>query len=441
MRRGLPSTIDRMCARQLVTVITWWALILLMVRATLAEEFHATPDTYRSMVPRLSAGDTILLEPGNYLFGLTLHGLMGTPDEPIVIRAADRERAPRFLARPGANTISIVDSAHIVLKDLVLEGQGIAVDAIKAEGHARFAHHVTLERLKIHGHDANQQVVAISTKCPAWGWIIRDSVIDGAGTGIYLGDSDGSDPFSGGIIEGNEIRNTLGYNLQIKHQSSRSTEFGAPTTYQTTIIRQNRFTKGGNSSPGNLARPNLLLGHFPLTGLGSTDRYLVYGNVFSDNPTEALFQAEGNVAAYNNLFVNRYGPAINIQAHKHRPRWMAVFSNTVVAAGTGIVMVDGELGYERRVRGNAVFADEPLRGEINGRNFTAPLKTLSQHLANSRTSGQLLEARPIGSQLYGAPRIPADLASLPGATFDLTGRRRTRSVFGACMPESVPCPP
>lgn len=441
MRRGLQSSIDSKSVRRPVIALMGWALAWLLVQAALAEEFQATPDTYRSFVRRLSAGDTLSLEPGDYLSGLTLHGLMGTPEAPIVIRAADRQRAPRFLARPGANTISIVDSGHIVIKDLVLEGQGIAVDAIKAEGHARFAHHITLERLNIRGHDADQQVVAISTKCPAWGWIIRDSVIDGAGTGIYLGDSDGSDPFSGGIIEGNEIRNTLGYNLQIKHQSSRSAEFGAPTTYQTTIIRRNRFTKGGSSSDSRLVRPNLLLGHFPLIGPGSTDRYLVYGNVFSDNPAEALLQAEGNVAAYNNLFVNRYGPAIKIQAHKHRPRWIAVFSNTVVSAGTGIVMVNGEHGYERRVLGNAVFADEPLRGEINGRNFTAPLNTLSTHLAESRSSGQALDARPVGSQLYGAPRIPADLAKLPGANFDLAERRRTSSVFGACMPESVPCPP
>jgi hypothetical protein len=40
---------------------------------------------------------------------------------------------------------------------------------------------------------------------PTWGRIIRRNVIDGAGTGIYLGNSDGSAPFVAGIIENNLI--------------------------------------------------------------------------------------------------------------------------------------------------------------------------------------------------------------------------------------------
>ena len=50
-------------------------------------------------------------------------------------------------------------------------------------GPIRFAHHITLENLVIRGHGNNQQTVGISTKCPAWNWVIRGNTIVGAGTG------------------------------------------------------------------------------------------------------------------------------------------------------------------------------------------------------------------------------------------------------------------
>ena len=89
---------------------------------------------------------------------------------------------------------------------------------MKSERQARYAHHITLENLLIRGHGNNQQTVGISTKCPAWNWVIRGNTIIGAGTGMYLGDSDGSAPFVAGVIERNLIVDTIGYNLQIKHQ-------------------------------------------------------------------------------------------------------------------------------------------------------------------------------------------------------------------------------
>ena len=98
--------------------------------------------------------------------------------------------------------------------------------------------------------------VGISTKTPTWGWVIRRNVIHGAGTGIYLGDSDGSDAFIGGVIENNLIRNTIGYNMQIKHQTPRPTVTGMPAGQSVTIIRHNVFIKNDQVSPdGDQAQP------------------------------------------------------------------------------------------------------------------------------------------------------------------------------------------
>jgi hypothetical protein len=128
------------------------------------------------------------------------------------------------------------------------------------------------------------------------------------------------------------------------------------------VIRYNVFSKK-NALPGPQARPNVLLGHFPLSGAGSEDRYLVYGNLFLPNPSEALLQAEGRVALYDNVFINDSGDAIHIQPHNDVPRDMLIFNNTVLASGTGIQVRRAEgAPYRQRVIANVVAASTPLRG-------------------------------------------------------------------------------
>ncbi|HYP69089.1 MAG TPA: hypothetical protein VEP67_12680, partial [Thiobacillaceae bacterium] len=231
----------------------------------------------------LSPGDTLQLSPGIYTRGLSVHELQGRADQPITIAGPKEKPGAVFLGRPGINTISLANAAYLVIRNLTLDGGNLPVDGIKAEGYSRFAHHITLENLRITGHGNNQQIVGISTKCPAWGWVIRGNVIERAGTGMYLGNSDGSGPFWAGLIEANEVVDSLGYDLQIKHQKPRPALEDAPKGPAVTVIRDNLFGKSRNASVGAMARPNVLLGHWPLQGPGTDDRYLVYGNLFVDN--------------------------------------------------------------------------------------------------------------------------------------------------------------
>src|SRR5262249_23147594 len=98
-------------------------------------------------------------------------------------------------------------------------------------------------------------------------------------------------------------------------------------------------------------------------GSGACDIYEVYGNVFAENPTgEPLLQAEGRLAIYGNLFLNRHGHAMWIRPHHDRPRQVHVFWNTVVAAGDGIRIDGVGRGATLLVVGNAVFAGKPMRG-------------------------------------------------------------------------------
>jgi len=384
-------------------------LLCVLAGEVLAADYRVGPEGYRDTLRHLLPGDRLRLEPGDYRQGLSLHQLSGQAGRPIVIEAANPAEPPRFIARPRANTVSLVDVRHLVLRHLELDGRNLPVDAVKAEGHSRYADFITLEHLSIHDHAASQQNVAISTKCPAIGWVVRNNRIERVGTGMYLGDSDGSDAFVGGVIEGNWIGRTLGYSLQIKHQLSRPVD---SADRQDTVIRYNVFSKQG-ALPGPLARPNVLLGHVPLAGAGSEDRYLVYGNLFLHNPSEALLQAEGRVAVYDNVFINGYGDAIRIQPHNDVPRDMMIFSNTVLASGTGIQVRRNEgAAYRQRLIANVVAAAVPVQGGEAAHNVVMHYQPDWLEIAVPELSARLLGRSP------GTPRIPEtlmrELATYPG---------------------------
>ena len=67
---------------------------------------------------------------------------------------------------------------------------------------------------------------------------------------MYFGNSDGTSPFVDGLIEHNLVVDTIGYNMQIKHQLPRPTNVGLPTGDSRTIIRHNVFSKQNNAATG-----------------------------------------------------------------------------------------------------------------------------------------------------------------------------------------------
>jgi hypothetical protein len=405
------------------------SLLTLMVASTAAAtRFTAGPADYLARLRVLEPGDTLVLQAGIYRDGLPVRYLNGTQAAPIVITGPKTGAPALFPARHAHNTVSIVNSSHITIRHLVLDGQGLPVDAIKAEGYSDWAHHIVLEDLVIEGHGATQQTVGISTKCPAWGWIIRRNKITAAGTGIYLGDSDGLDPFFAGLIEHNLIVDSLGYNLQIKHQRGRLLQ-----ERPVTIIRHNVFSKARNASPPPDARPNVLVGHWPSRGPGTNDHYEIYGNFFYQNPHEALFQGEGNVGLYNNLFVNDHGDAIHIQPHNNIPKTIAVFFNTVLARDRGIAIQPayGSATYRQTVAGNAVFAKAPVTGGNQIHNTVASLGDAAEYLANPHRQLGELDLRPRPARLSGPPLNISDLRNYANWNRDFDGRKRDTGMQGA----------
>jgi hypothetical protein len=343
--------------------------------------YTVNPNNYLARLRILEPGATVMLMPGEYRNGLPVQYLRGTAEAPITITGPETGRRAVFLARPGHNTVSIINSSYVAIRNVDLEGQNLPVDGVKCEGHADWAHHITLDGLRVRGHGHNQQTVAISTKCPAWGWVIRNSVITGAGTGLYLGNSDGKAPFVAGLIEHNLIVDTIGYNLQIKHQQTRPLLSEMPAESSTTTIRHNVFSKT-DSRIKQMGRPNVLVGHWPLGGPGSNDNYLIYGNFFYQNQRDALFQGEGNIALYNNVFVNHSGDAIIIRPHNETIRAVSVFYNTIIAAGAGIVLSRrrADPPYQQWVKGNVVFARAPIAGVVHEGNLIGKYSEAAKYL-------------------------------------------------------------
>jgi hypothetical protein len=267
------------------------------------------------------------------------------------------------------NVVQLDNTEYVAIRNLTVDSKGLdAIDGIN--GHGRPTHDILIESCVLVGQGHGPSTVGISTKSPAWNWVIRGNRIVGAGTGMYLGNSDGTQPFIAGLVESNLIENSIGYNLQIKHQKRYDglpwVEHIPPGRHRT-ILRNNVFVKTkGVASEGD-ARPSLLLGCFPDSGRGSEDRYEVYGNFFYNNPDESLIQASGRVAIHDNVFVasSLGGYAIVLMDHNGPLVAADVYNNTVYSRrGKGIRFVS-KARKGGRVAGNLIFADaEPLVGSV-----------------------------------------------------------------------------
>ncbi len=400
----------------------------------------ANPSSYLNLVRSLQPGDTLELAAGDYdvvgdVPGLPLFNLNGTASQPIVITGPASGAPARLLGRSTHNTVRLSGSSYLVIRNLEIDGRDLGGAGVAAQG---VNHHITLENLTIRGVGSDQQVVGISLVAgPNWNWTIRGNTILGAGTGMYLGNSDGTNAFVAGLIENNLIRDSIGYNLQIKHQAFRPALAGMPTGKSVTVIRNNVFSKGMNSAAGSMARPNLLVGHFPPSGSGAEDHYEIYGNFFWQNPTEALFQGEGNIGFYGNLLVNHTGAGVNIQPHHDVPKEVRVFGNTVVAKNSGIRVSGVSAGHAQRVQANAVFSDQPIAAADQRDNQTGGYDQAPAFLAAPHAGLGAFDAFPLPSALSGPSADTAGLSAYRGWDRDFNGQARDWSIRGAYSGQGV----
>jgi MYXO-CTERM domain-containing protein len=375
-----------------------------VVRGTRAADLNADPTNYKSLIPTLKPGDTLHLAGGTYP-RLNVSNLDGTDTTWITIKGPDSGAPAVIEADPGpcCNTVEIRSSSYVALENLTIDGKDVD-GAFGVSAQQGIVHHIRVEGCALIHHHGSQQHDGISTKVPTWGWIIRRNTIVGAGTGLYLGNSTGDDPFIGGLIENNLVENPIGYCMEIKWQKPRPSVPGMPTLATTTIIRNNVFIKNDDPSPDG-DRPNVLVGGFPDTGPGSDDRYEIYGNLFVHNARESLLQVSGRVTIHDNIFVDAPGQnAILLQNHDLPLKLATVYNNTVYAAATGIHF-GSAASQGDAVIGNLLFAGTPVTGTITTQrdNLTDTEAAAPSYVTRpSKTLGQM-DFYPLPAKCEGSP--------------------------------------
>jgi len=366
---------------------------------------HATPDNYRQLLGTLRLGDTLELAAGVYERGLPVSDCHGAPDEWITIQGPGNGVA-EIRQTQTANCVELRECSFVALKRLSIRGDGPGgtpgLFGISAQGGPKnHVHHIVVEDCIISGWNTSQQAVGISTKTPTWDWVIRRNIIRDCGTGLYLGNSNGSDPFIRGVIEHNLVENPIGYCMEIKFQQPRPDHPGIPSEVSHTIIRHNVFIKNDAPSP-NGDRVNLLVGGFPSSGPGSGDMYEIHGNFFWHNPRDSLLQASGRVSIHDNIFHDCPShAAITLRDHDLPLRLAHVYNNTIHSAARGI-RVANPAPEGHALIGNVVFVSgEPLslHPSITNawENLTGEVVEASRHLANPDT----LDFHPLPGQCDG----------------------------------------
>jgi|SRR5581483_2858097 len=384
----------------------------------------ANPSDYRKVIETLLPGDQLQLEAGQYA-GLAITNMNGKPDAWITISGTSSGGTAIIRGRPDTNTVEIRNSSYVTLSNLRIDSRGIpGAFGISARNFGgSVTHHIRIENNTLIGQNGNQQTDGISTKTPTWGWIIRLNTIIGAGTGMYLGDSDGNQPFVGAVIENNLIQNTIGYNIEIKDQNSLPDVPGLPRGPTSTIIRNNVFIKDDRPSPDG-DRPNLIVGAFPPAGPGSLNRYEIYGNFFLHNHREALLQGSGRVSIHDNIFVDgpRTYPAVVLQAQNFPLEMAQIYNNTIYTEGQGI-RFGSRAQLSDAVVGNIVFGRSPISGPILMRsgNIEDSFENAAKYLNAPSFADGPLDFYPRIGQCQGKPLDLKDFHEDADNTADFNG--------------------
>lgn len=356
-----------------------------------AAEVAADPSNYRDLLGTLQPGDTLQLAAGSYTDTLPISSVNGSESAWITITGPESGEPAVIVADPGpcCNTVEISDSSYLVIRKLTIDGNNVD-GAFGISAKSGLVHHIRIEDNELINHATSQQNVGISTKVPTWGWEIRRNRIVGVGTGLYLGNSDGTEPFIGGLIEHNLVKDSIGYSMQIKWQLPRPNVSGMPTEPVSTVVRHNVFIKNDVPSPDG-DRPNLLVGGFPDSGPGSEDRYEIYGNFFFHNPREALLQVSGRVSIHDNIFVDAATNGITLADHDLPLAQAFVYNNTIYATNGGIAFGSAAPQGDA-VFGNLIFAANPISGSISDErdNIVAGVAEAAQYVtAPSLMLGQM----------------------------------------------------
>jgi hypothetical protein len=445
------------CCRRHAVAATLASAVVSLAMPAHATDVNADPSNYTQLLTTLKPGDTLHLAAGTYAptgsTPLPLSNLQGTSSQWITVTGPPVDPPTAvFRASPDGccDVVEITNSSYLAIESLYIDGNHVnSAFGISAKGEtANLVHDIridsnTLVNIDNDGDpaDLGQQDDGISTKTPTWGWIIHRNTIIGAGTGMYLGNSTGSDPFIDGIIDDNLIEAPTGYCIEIKQQNPWPTVAGIPTQPTATLISNNVFIKKDHAATTSGPRPQVLVDGFPTTGPGGQNHYEIYGNLFFHDDEDYLLQATGRVHVHDNIFVDdsMYG-GVNFTDHDGYTVIDAIaYNNTVYGVGTGIAFSSAPSGTGFAV-GNAIFATTAFSGMVTTQvnNATDTVANAGNYVVSpSVTLGSMNFYPKAGSPLHGSVMDLSSVATDTDYDLDFNGTKKDFTYRGAYSGEGT----
>jgi Right handed beta helix region len=373
----------------------------------------ASDEEFERVANALQPGDELVLHGGTYSqTGRRAVTAKGTPDRPILIRAAAGESP--LLTRPAEhrddqNDVEFVDCAHLVIRGLRFRGGSSGVRFIRG-------HDVTFEDCEIF-ETGNNALTMNSGDCHAF--VIRRNHIHHTGLsnagptegeGMYIGCHSGSCRTTDSLIEGNYIHHLRGTSdggndgIEIKFGSHGN------------VVRNNVIhdTNIGRQYPGIF-----VYGGGPGTNV-------VEGNVIW-NAGEGI-QAVSDAVVRNNVIFNCSATGITAAPHAAVPRLRhtILVHNTIFNVPVGIRMRWAN-ATDVICANNAVYCPGAVALDTGGLG--------SARLRHNCVAGRLVGAVLDGSRVLDGGTIAAALTDAGRGNF---WPRPGSPLIGQADPEYVP---
>ena len=331
-------------------------------------------EEFENIANSLKPGDELILHGGVYSQnGRRAVTAKGTPEKPIVIRAADGESP--LLTRPvdnidKHNNIEFVDCSYLTIRGIRLKGGSSGVRFIRG-------HHITFENCEIF-ETGNNALTMNSGNCDAF--IIRKNHIHhtglskrGAteGEGMYIGCHSGSCRTTNTLVEGNYIHHL------------RSTSNGGNDGIEIKVGSYNNTVRNNVIHDTNIGRqyPGIFVYG------GGKGINIVEGNVIW-NAGEGI-QVVSDAIIRNNIIFNCAVTGITATPHAAMPkvRYVRIVNNTIVnhPRGRGIRIRWGG-APDMIFSNNAVYCPDSIAVDASG-------------VTNAVFSANYVEGRLVGVEI------------------------------------------
>lgn len=312
--------------------------------AAFAAEYEISPgDDVEVAIAMLQAGDELVLRDGMYTVqGRFSVDLVGTEDNPILIRAADGETPHIHRADSGENLIDL-DVAEFV------EFRGIEFSGGSAGIRLSDVRNLTIRGCDI--HDTGDVAVRANDGGRVYDQlhIVGNNIHDtnNTGEGMYLGCNEDACQVQNSIIELNWVHHTNG-----------------PT------IEQGDGIELKEGSSGNIIRHNVIHDtNYPCilvySTVGNGDANVLEGNVMWNCGDHGI-QAAADATIRNNIILSVGSNGIGLQPHQSgAPANLNVVHNTIVIPSGNAIGLSGATGAVT-IANNALYAMAGSALSING---------------------------------------------------------------------------